>query len=136
MAIAGAIALLVILVVLGGYFFYRSLPGNSEVLVPNESGGSLSAPQQLDASATEKQKALYIRVVGESSDVLVRVPGGEVLIDTTMTQGEYVSYDKPRMDVTLGDPSAVEVYVNGRPKDVSNEGPGYTFTVESESESE
>lgn len=100
--------------------------------MPNESGGSLSAPQQLDASITEKQKALYIRVVGESSDVLVRVPGGEVLIDTTMTQGEYVSYDKPRMDVTLGDPSAVEVYVNGEPKDVSNEEPGYTFTVEAE----
>jgi len=28
------------------------------------------------------------------------------------------------------------VYVNGEPKDVSNEEPGYTFTVESESESE
>ncbi|HLU99115.1 MAG TPA: DUF4115 domain-containing protein [Thermobifida alba] len=128
LAIAGAIALLVILIVLGGYFFYRSLPGNSDVLVPSESG-SLAEPSQ---PAAEEQKVLHIRVVGESSDVLVRVPGGEVLIDTTMTRGEYVSYDKPRMDVTLGTPSAVEVHVNGEPKDVSGEEPGYTFTAEAE----
>ncbi|UOE22139.1 DUF4115 domain-containing protein [Thermobifida halotolerans] len=130
MAIAGAIVLLVTLVVLGGYFFYRSLPGNSDVLVPSESG-ALSAPSEPDASA-EDTEVLRIQVVGESSDVLVRIPGGEVLIDTTMTQGEYVSYDKPRMDVTLGTPSAVEVRVNGDPRDVSEEDPDYTFTAVAE----
>ncbi|KUP98173.1 RodZ domain-containing protein [Thermobifida cellulosilytica] len=130
MAIAGAIVLLVILVVLGGYFFYRSLPGNSEVLVPNQSGAQPESSSP--GTAAEDFKALHIRVVGEASDVLVRVPGGDVLIDTTMTKGEYVSYDEPRMDVTLGTPSAVEVHVNGEPKDVSQEEPGYTFTVEAE----
>ncbi|TDQ52937.1 uncharacterized protein DUF4115 [Actinorugispora endophytica] len=116
--------LLVILVVLGGYFFYRSLPGNSDLVVPDESG-ALASPE----TVASDMKVLYIRVTGESSDVLVRVPGGEVLIDTTMAQGQYVTYAQPRMDVTLGDPAAVEVYVNGEPKNVKEEAPGYTFTA-------
>lgn len=116
--------LLIILVVLGGYFFYRSLPGNGDLMVPDESG-AFATP----STVASDMKVLYIRVIGESSDVLVRVPGGEVLVDTTMDQGQYVTYAQPRMDVTLGDPTAVEVYVNGEPKDVSKEEPGYTFTA-------
>ncbi|MGI5119375.1 RodZ domain-containing protein [Marinactinospora thermotolerans] len=127
MAIVGAVVLLIILVVLGGYFFYRSLPGTGDVVVP-EGSAALAEPQD---EITDK-KVLYIRVVGESSDVLVRIPGGEVITDTTMQQGQYATYDQPRLDVTIGDPDAVEVHVNGRPKDISGEGPDYAFTVEQE----
>lgn len=119
--------LLVILVVLGGYFFYRSLPNSDDVVVPGDSG-ALAAP---DTDATA-MKTLYIRVTGESSDVLVRIPGGKVLLDTTMVRGQHVSYAEPKMDVTLGEPSAVEVYVNGDPRDVSGEESGYTFTAVAE----
>ncbi|GLU49757.1 hypothetical protein Nans01_41080 [Nocardiopsis ansamitocini] len=116
--------LLITLVALGGYFFYRSLPGNGDRVVPNES--SALATTKTDIG---DMQVLYIRVVGEASEVLVRVPGGEVLTDTTMTKGQHVTYARPRLDVTIGDPAAVEVYVNGRPKDVSGEAPDYTFTA-------
>ncbi|NYE50327.1 hypothetical protein HDA32_005447 [Spinactinospora alkalitolerans] len=119
--------LLVTLVVLGGYFFYRSLPGNGDVVVPNESG-ALATPN----AETADMGVLYIRVIGESSDVLVRIPGEDVLTDTTMQQGQFVTYDQPVLDVTIGAPDAVEVFVNGERKDVSEEQPGYSFTAQAE----
>ncbi|WP_374058142.1 hypothetical protein [Marinitenerispora sediminis] len=40
LAIVGAVVLLVALVLLGGYFFYRSLPGTSDSAVPTETGSA------------------------------------------------------------------------------------------------
>ncbi|MFC3522508.1 RodZ domain-containing protein [Streptomonospora nanhaiensis] len=126
LAIAGAIVLFITLVILGGYFLYRSLPaGNPDSAVP-ESADTAAAQAGEVTTGT-----LYIEVVGESSDVLVRVPGGDVLTDAAMGRGEYVTFDESRpLSVTIGDPSAVELYVHGEPRDISGEEPGHTFTVE------
>ncbi|RNL85841.1 RodZ domain-containing protein [Halostreptopolyspora alba] len=129
MAMASAAAVLVTLVALGGFFLYRSLPGNSDAVVAPESGAQADAQSQSDAIDSH---ALHIVVVGQSSEVVVRVPGGDVLTDTEMTDGEYVSYDQEELEVTIGEPSAVEVHVNGEPLDISDEDPGYSFTVERE----
>ncbi|MDA8370655.1 MAG: DUF4115 domain-containing protein [Nocardiopsaceae bacterium] len=127
MAIAGAIALFITLVALGGYFLYRSLPGDGQAATPEGSGTSADAQ-----SDSVEMGAVYIKVIGESSDVIVRVPGGEVLTDTTMGQGEFVSFDHSTLDITIGDPSAVEVYIRGERHDLSDREPGYSFTVEKE----
>ncbi|WP_425567433.1 RodZ domain-containing protein [Salinactinospora qingdaonensis] len=127
LAIVGVVVLFIALVVLGGYFLYRSLPGNGELVVPDDSA-ALTQPEETAAASS-----LYIRVLGESSDILVRVPGGKVLTDTTMQQGQYVTYDQPRLDVTIGAPGAVEVFVNGQEREVADEPPGYSFTVKADS---
>ncbi|ASU81570.1 DUF4115 domain-containing protein [Nocardiopsis gilva YIM 90087] len=126
MAIVGAVVLFITLVVLGGYFLYRSLPGNAGSGVVSEGAGTSADAR----SETAKMEMLYVKVIGDSSDVLVRIPGGEVLTDVTMEQGQYVSFDQPSLDVTIGSPDAVEVYVNGELQDIAGEEPGYTFSAE------
>ncbi|MEU3019861.1 MULTISPECIES: RodZ domain-containing protein [unclassified Nocardiopsis] len=125
MAIVGAVALLVALVALGGYFLYQSLPGNGASASVN---ASEAAAESVDP---DDMGALYIRVVGESSDVFVRVPGGDVLLDQELTQGSSVTYpdNEAGLEVTIGDPTAVEVYVNGGLRDVSDRSPGHSFTL-------
>lgn len=129
MAMASAVAIVTALVALGGFFLYRSLPGNSDAVVAPESGSQADAQPQSDSVEAH---VLHIAVVGQSSELVVRVPGGDVLTDTEMTDGEYVSYDQEELTVTIGTPSAVEVHVNGEPLDISGEDPGYSFTVERE----
>ncbi|GAA4895312.1 hypothetical protein GCM10023405_12890 [Streptomonospora salina] len=125
-AIGGVIVLFVTLVVLGGYFLYRSLPSDDEAAVP-ESAGTTAAPQADDVETG----VLYVRVVGDSSDVVVRVPGGDVLADTTLKTDEYLSFDEEQpMDVTIGQPGEVEVYVHGELRDLAGEDPGYSFSVQ------
>jgi hypothetical protein len=125
LAIVGAVVLLITLVALGGYFLYRSLPGNTAAGAPDAAGTAADAR----SDATE-MGTLHIRVTGDSSDVLVRVPGGEVVTDTTMRRGEHADFDQPELDVTIGDPAAVEVYVYGELQDISGKEPGYSFSVE------
>ncbi|QBI56532.1 hypothetical protein EKD16_23930 [Streptomonospora litoralis] len=126
LAIGGVIVLFITLVVLGGYFLYRSLPSDGAAAVPENAG--TSADQQADDVRTG---TLYIRVIGDASDVVVRVPGGDVLADTTLRTDEYVSFDESQtLNVTIGSPGEVEVYVHGDRQDVSGENPGYSFTVE------
>ncbi|MFD6948968.1 hypothetical protein A6A08_03000 [Nocardiopsis sp. TSRI0078] len=124
MAIVGAVVLLVTLLALGGFFLYRSLPGTN--VSANASGTASEAPD------TENMGVLYIRVIGESSEVFVRIPGGDVLMDQEMSQGQSVNYNRADegLEVTIGDPSAVEVFVNGERRDISDEGADYGFTID------
>lgn len=124
MAVVGAVVLLVTLLALGGFFLYRSLPGTS--VSANASGTAA------ESEDPENMGALYIRVVGESSDVFVRVPGGDVLMDQNMSRGQSVNYAEAGegLEVTLGDPGAVEVFVHGDQHDVADEEPGYSFAVQ------
>lgn len=69
--------------------------------------------------------ALLIRVTGTRCLVFVRRPGGDVLVNTTLTSGQSVRFDGPPFDVVLGDASAATVYVRGVPRPA---GPT-TFTV-------
>ncbi|MDE3723929.1 MULTISPECIES: RodZ domain-containing protein [Nocardiopsis] len=111
---------------LGGFFLYQSLPGNS--------GSSVSANASGAAAEGETPKgAFYVRVIGESSRVFVRVPGGDVLHDQDVRQGSSLRYaDIPEggLEVTIGDPSAVELYVNGSERDIADRGPDYSFTID------
>lgn len=126
-AIGGVIVLFVTLVILGGFFLYKSLPsGNDSAAVP-ENAGTNADPQGQDVETG----VLYVRVTGESSDVVVRVPGGDVLADTTLKTDEHLSFDEEQpLNVTIGKPGEVEVYVHGERRDIADEDPGYSFSVE------
>lgn len=60
--------------------------------------------------------ALVIEVTGAQCLVFVRRPGGEVLVNQTLTSGQSVHFDGPPFDVVLGDAAAAKVYVRGRPR--------------------
>lgn len=68
---------------------------------------------------------LVIEVTGAQCLVFVRRPGGEVLVNQTLTAGQSVHFDGPPFDVVLGDASAAKVYVRGRARPA---GPA-SFTV-------
>lgn len=73
-------------------------------------------------SAAGKQlppAALTIEVTGAQCLVFVRRPGGEVLVNQTLSSGQSVHFEGPPFDVVVGDATAVKVYVNGRPRPVS-----------------
>ncbi|GAB2480671.1 RodZ domain-containing protein [Nocardiopsis aegyptia] len=125
MAIVGAVVLLVALVALGGYFLYRSLPGTGTSVSANASEASSAGEDERDMGA------LYIRVIGESSNVFVRVPGGDVLHDQVIRQGGSINFADAGegLEVTIDDPGAVEVFVNGEQRDVSDQDAGYSFTI-------
>jgi hypothetical protein len=125
MAIVGAVLLLVTLVALGGYFLYRAIPGTGTSVSANASEASTEG---VDA---DEMGVLHIRVVGESSKVFVRVPGGDVLLDQELIQGSSVDYpdNANGLEVTIGDPTAVEVYVNGTQRDLSDTEPEHAFTL-------
>jgi hypothetical protein len=57
---------------------------------------------------------LAIEVTGAQCLVFVRRPGGEVLVNQTLTSGQSVHFDGPPFDVVLGDAAAAKVYVRGR----------------------
>ncbi|GAA1007129.1 MULTISPECIES: RodZ domain-containing protein [Nocardiopsidaceae] len=126
MAIVGAVLLLVTLLALGGFFLYRSLPGNGASVSANASGTAAESEEP------ENMGVLHIRVTGESSDVFVRIPGGDVLLDQEVTQGQSVNYASAEggLEVTIGDPSAVEVFVHGNRRDIADREPGHSFTID------
>ena len=73
-------------------------------------------------SAAGKQAppaALMIEVTGAQCLVFVRRPGGEVLVNQTLSSGQTVHFEGPPFDVVVGDATAVKVYVNGRLRPVS-----------------
>jgi Domain of unknown function (DUF4115) len=63
--------------------------------------------------------ALTIEVTGAQCLVFVRRPGGEVLVNQTLSSGQSVHFEGPPFDVVVGDATAVKVYVNGRLRPVS-----------------
>ncbi|SHJ75780.1 hypothetical protein SAMN05421803_10994 [Nocardiopsis flavescens] len=124
-AIVGAVVLLVTMLALGGFFLYRSLPGNSGSSVSANASGAA-------AEDATPEGAFYVRVIGESSRVFVRVPGGDVLHDQEVRQGSSITYaeiPEGGIEVTIGDPSAVELFVNGSERDIADRGADYSFTV-------
>ncbi|MDS1271498.1 DUF4115 domain-containing protein [Lipingzhangella sp. LS1_29] len=123
LAITGAVLVVLVLVVLGAFFLYRSVMGPGTANMPE--GDEVMA----EAEDEEDLGTLHVRVTGSSTEILVRVTGGEVLTDTSMSTGEYVTYDEPQLDVTISEPDAVEVFVNGEPYDLDTEAEEYSFSV-------
>jgi hypothetical protein len=73
--------------------------------------------------------ALTIEVTATHCPVFVRRPGGEVLINQTLTDGQSVHFNGPPFDVVVCDAGAVKIYVNGRPRSVGPPGRQVTVTI-------
>jgi hypothetical protein len=123
LAIAAAVVLVVALVVLGGFFLWRSLPGTGSAFLDQ-------GPVSNSDDATPQEAVLHVQGISGSTHLLVRETGGQVLTDTVLGEGQYVSFDAPSMDVRIEDPATVEVHANGELMDLTAEDGEAAFTVE------
>lgn len=81
------------------------------------------------AQTTPPPPTLRIDVTGARCLVFVRRPGGEVLVNETLTHGRSIHVDGTPLDVVVSDAGAVQVYVRGQRWDVGPTGRQATFTV-------
>jgi hypothetical protein len=72
-------------------------------------------PSRATAPATPVAAVtLTVTVTGAQCQVFVRVPGGDILVNRSLTRGESVRFEEPQLSVVLGDASAAQVFVNGK----------------------
>jgi hypothetical protein len=72
---------------------------------------------------------LTLTVTGPKCQVFVRVPGGDILVNRSLTRGESLRFDEPRLSVVVDDGSAARIAVNGELRPPGKPGQRLTFTV-------
>lgn len=65
---------------------------------------------------------LALNVTGSRSYVSVSLPSGKTLINTTLEHGQTIRFHYPRLTVTVGDPAAVLIAVNGERRNTGQRG--------------
>jgi hypothetical protein len=95
--------------------------------VPTSATPTVPAPTPAPAPGPA---TLAVTVTGPSCQVFVRVPGGDILVNRSLTHGESVRFDDQALSVVLSDGGAVQVYVNGhlRPADPTGRRAEFTAT--------
>jgi cytoskeletal protein RodZ len=125
----------VLVVLVGGFFLVRQLGGSDDVTTtppttpnpttsspaattPSPSATTSSAPVSptVSPSPTTKPPTLAFTVVGSSSYITVRIPGGKTLVSRLFKKGAKASFDQKTLTVVNGRPSAVRFVVNGKPR--------------------
>ena len=84
---------------------------------PRSSGPAKAAP------------TLQLSVTGARSRVFVRIPGGDVLLDDTLTRGRHAEFDQNELDVVVYDGGAVQITVNGKRRPMASSGQRVQFTA-------
>jgi hypothetical protein len=119
----------VVVVLVGGFFLVRQLGGSDDVTTapphPTTSSppattpspsATASASPTVSPSPTKKPPTLAFTVVGSSSYITVRIPGGKTLVSRLFKKGATASFDQKTLTVVNGRPSAVRFVVNGKPR--------------------
>jgi cytoskeletal protein RodZ len=142
----GAAALLVVLALLVGVFVATRGGGDDGVTArPSASTSSKAASskatptESVSATATaaetkapdvsaKRPPTLNLTLTGPSF-VTVRLPNGRTVVSRLFRKGEHRSFDQKELRVLLGNSSAVQVSVNGKPRKPGRKGQVDTFTV-------
>jgi hypothetical protein len=126
----------VVVVLVGGFFVVRQLGGGSNDGVgtagstPGSSVSQSTTPPTTPPPATTtpppsptatpsptgKPPTVAFTVVGTSSYITVRIPGGATLVSRLFHHGDKRSFDAKTLTVVNGRPSAVRFVVNGKPR--------------------
>jgi hypothetical protein len=131
----------VVVVLVGGFFVMRQFGGGSNdgVSTAGSTPGSSASPSTTPPSTTPsttpppatttpppsptatpsptgKPPTVAFTVVGSSSYITVRIPGGRTLVSRLFHHGEKRSFDAKTLTVVNGRPSAVRFVVNGKPR--------------------
>jgi hypothetical protein len=126
----------VLVVLVGGYVVVHQLGGGSNDGVstagstPGSSGSPSTTPPATPPAATTtaspsptatpsptgKPATVAFTVVGSSSYITVRIPGGATLVSRLFHHGEKRSFNAKTLTVVNGRPSAVRFVVTGKPR--------------------
>jgi hypothetical protein len=127
----------VVIVLVGGFFVERQLGGSGDDVTtkpPHPSPSSPSTPATTSPASpavttssppaspsssptsTRKPATVAFTVVGSSSYITVRIPGGATLVSRLFHHGDKRSFDAKTLTVVNGRPSAVRFLVNGKPR--------------------
>jgi len=122
----------VVVVLVGGFFLMRQLGGSDDATAtppnpttsspaattpaPSATTSSAPASPTVSPSPTTKPPTLAFTVVGSSSYITVRIPGGKTLVSRLFKKGAKASFDQKTLTVVNGRPSAVRFVVNGKPR--------------------
>ncbi|MQA93389.1 MAG: hypothetical protein GEV11_01685 [Streptosporangiales bacterium] len=123
-AVAGILAALALLGI-GAYALSGALSSEGVGSTAETQTGSGNQP----AASPDLTKTLYVRVIGERSDLFVKQTGGDILVDETLQRGQYFTTDYSQLEVKIGTPAAVEVFENGKRLDLSKAKEDYSFVV-------
>ncbi|GGV16211.1 hypothetical protein GCM10010182_41260 [Actinomadura cremea] len=107
------------LLVVGGMALVNAVSGEPDQKGPSASapaGGAEGSPTPSGGTATQTP-ALLIRVTGAPTDVVVRVPAGEVLFKGTMSTGETYRYYETPLDVVAVNGASLDVAIHGDRQD-------------------
>lgn len=134
----GAVVLLLVLLGVGAFALRgvlttdKTAPSGSEKSSAQQSHTRTPTPAR---SSTGAVPTLRLDVTGAKSTVFIRVPGGDVLLDTTLAHGKHAEFSQPELDVVLGDGGAVRVTVNGKVRSSAESGEQLQFTVHGKGDS-
>lgn len=149
MIAVGAVVLLLVLIGLAVFALRNALttkpaePGDSKksqaaTVQTSGSGGAPSTATQSGGPRPTHSKTsadpasvptLRLDVTGAKSRVFVRIPGGDVLLDDTLTHGRRAEFDQSALDVVIDDGGAVKVRVNGKQRPTGGPGQRLQFTA-------
>lgn len=135
LALAGlAVLLLLALIVIGARALLSALDSEDVPEAAPSSTASAATPgptSSEQAGRTPGERVPTVRIVCQADicPVFVRVPGGDILIDRDLTQGEQASYFEPELDVVLADGSVVQVFENGELRAPGAPGERESFSV-------
>lgn len=93
------------------------------------SGPTSKRPAARPTSGPQAAPTLQLNVTGDRSRVFVRIPGGDVLLDDTLTHGRHAEFDQAALDVVISDGGAVQVTVDGRQRPLGKSGQRLQFTA-------
>lgn len=151
MIAVGAVVLLLVLIGVAVFALRNALttkpsaPGGTK----NSQAATIRTPGTGSATATAGRSAqptppktssgadpaavptLRLDVTGAKSRVFVRIPGGDVLLDDTLTHGRRAEFDQAALDVVIYDGGAVKVLVNGKQRPRGRPGQRVQFTARS-----
>jgi cytoskeletal protein RodZ len=107
-----------------------STTGSSASATASPPSSVAEGSPEMSVQPTKQKQAptLRLELVG-TSYVTVRVPGGRTLTSRTYRKGAQLRYDRPRLEVVLGNAGAVQVFVNGRQRKRGDRGQVESFSV-------
>lgn len=150
MIAVGAVVLLLVLIGVAVFALRNALttkpsaPGGEKksqaATVSTSAAGSSAAttrhsgqpPATRSGGTTTAAPTLQLNVTGAKSRVFVRIPGGDVLLDDTLTHGRHAEFDQASLDVVIYDAGAVRVVVNGKQRPMGKSGQRLQFTARSD----
>lgn len=145
MIAVGAVVLLLVLIGVAVFALRNALttkpsaPGQTKsqaaTVATTPADGKPSAAQSGQPTSNGHDAAaaptLQLSVTGAQSRVFVRIPGGDVLLDDTLTHGRHAEFNQPALDVVIYDAGAVKVVVDGKQRPMGQSGQREQFTARS-----